>query len=271
MLIDFTSLAAGAKANEAEALSAIARYPVFGPAASGASWKIERWKADFQSFGDLGSFQALGSTAQNIESFRQVLASRTRTETAPAEAAMLDAVWNAWKNRFLRLFEGSPPPITSFGLEDLASAAMKIGPSAELRADLASMTVGEWSLFALEALAGQVSRSRPRWALVAGLRVLRFDGELLMDLATDIGPSPNSPIDSDSQAEAVRMASGAPAGRKGLLVLVASPLEISDAIPSLGPAQLYVPASETSKYDLGLDWLASLDAFEGQADELRPI
>ena len=127
------------------------------------------------------------------------------------------------------------------------------------------MSVGDWSRFALGALKGQEAGTHPRWALVAALRALRFDASVLATLARAPGPLGGGLSDEEG-FKAQRMVSGAPPGRLGLIVQVDNPLDVRDPVLSVGPAQLYIPASNASEYDLGLDWLLELEAFEGQAD-----
>jgi len=234
---------------------------VMPPPPQGQAWLLADWVAGHPPpYPDLSGADSLSGDPAQIQEW--VLDPGRVGPPLPLPPALPDvaALWARWLPRLEAFFAGTGGPATDIGWDELVAAALSVAPSAFLRADLARLTPLEISQMALAALPQEGSLA-PRWALVAALRLLGFGAELL----NRVDPSePNQPAASVGQ----QLVSGAEEHRrKGLLLIYDDSLHPALLEPSRRRPVLLVPRSELARYQLGLQWLQDLDAFDGVLDQ----
>jgi len=253
--------------NLGAAIEALARYPVLRATAGEDAWDAELWGAAHPTFPLLRTTDPLRGAAASLKPFENALNNvSVGTATEQGLQPLLDISRAAWPARLLEYFAGRPPPLEAFTYHDLLAATVGAHPANVFQADFSQMRPRDWAIIALQALPRASEAGGPRWLLVAALRALQFEAGLLTRMVT---ASPVNSLTGREEADlAAQMAAGAPAGRKGLLVIAERDLDAGAAAPSDG--MLYVRPSEFEQHRVGLEWLQDLDGFEGVADELDP-
>ena len=268
-------------------LAALVRYPVL--AAGAGSWSYESWASHHPLFPSLDLQPPVtGAPAPTLEFARKLRAAIPASAldlaaapealalrlTAPDSWPMADratsmaAAWGRWFPRFSAHFAGRPADMDDFEFSDLVEAAGGFGPSAWLYADLSRLTAAQWCEMCLETLPrASDAQPAPRWAVIAALRGLRFEDQLIRALVDAPWPG-GKPVAGPEKEQAAEMARGFRGGRKGVLVILDAPLEEGGAPRRRGGPLLYVARSAFAEFEVGLAWLRDLNAFEGIADEL---
>jgi len=249
-------------ASLAGVLEVLARYPVLGANPGEGPFALGRWKRDHPGFPALETRVPLQGEPDAIRLWTEEYATglaRPARRLAPPDKDL----WAPWTSRFLGYFlddsqEAAANPIS---FAELAAAVLGRSPTAELRAELGAVSRIEWSRLCLAALPSQVNPAPRPIAIVAALNALGFNGDLLRSVATAPGFSSDSPSQEEIEA-AVRIASNARSGdQEGFLVILDEDVGQPALAPSSNRPILYVTNSDLRVYDIGLDWLQSLNVF----------
>jgi len=255
-------LTVAASSSLKSALLVLARYPVLAPPAQGA-WSLKDWN-DRQKDG-FPPLTALDPLSSDPDGIAQWTVSFLAQPAAEWRLSASDDLWSPWKQRFQRYFgDGTLPRDIRFA--ELVAAASGEPPSTFLRIDLPRLSAIDASRLALSALPLPGRTQGPRWALVAALRLLGFGVEALASAAKSDGPPQLQSFAADVNDATVFFTDARP-GPRGLLSLypdgsVPPPADFTPARPVL-----YVSHSDYSRFQVGLDWLAELDVFDGVLDQ----
>lgn len=253
------------------ALQVLERYPVLGP--------LGTQRSPFDVAASLASqgegFPALGGEVltgdpERISAWREAITSEALPLALPTLSRQ--DIWGEWVSRLSTFLSVEPTDVIPAPLRyrQLVAAARGVLPAAALRLNLADVAPFDWSRFVLGTLHSGRQLGDPRWALVAGLAALRFPRRVLEAVAQ--APIGRRQPSSDDRDTAMRFAAkGADDGRAACLV-VYDPSNPEPFDPISDRPLLYVTSSELEEFDVGLDWLQGLDAFEailreGHGDE----
>lgn len=251
-----------------KALDVLARYPVLGVAGQ-AAFDLSAWRAANKTFAQITFTAPLSGDGDAIRAWIEEhfeAAPKPRLKSAASSAPTL---WEPWPARLLAALAdappiNAPPPI---GWGELVAAMRGHAPTAWLALDLGRVSRLEWSRIALAALPARSGYRPPRSVLIAALASLGFPRAFLMQLATAKAPDFSEASAPDDIQAAVEIAKTArERAKSGLLVVL-----LDDAAQSFNAASsramLYVRRSDLETFDVGLNWLQSLNAFAAVLNE----
>lgn len=215
---------------------------------------------------DLTSGKPLSGGSSDIREWAdEFLERRTRRPDGPVELLRDEAArsksWDEWLERTVAHLHD---PTTQFGPPEFATllfAAARQPPGDWFRANLAAMTVGEWSLIALRSLA---EPGVPPWVPLASLRVLGFGNPGLAALRQRLEPKERWPIDVSFEVN--RILRGVEERPPGVFAIAASAGGPTEWLPSLRPL-LAVAAADYDAYLEQIELLAELGLFAKFVDE----
>jgi hypothetical protein len=185
---------------------------------------------------------------------------------------MVNRAWDHWARNLLAHFSGTA---YSLDYEDLLLAAAGRPPATLFQSDLGRFGVRDWTdlcVFATKDTLQAQSDSRSAWAIVAALRALRFDRDLLIRLAEEL-----KPLASESVANFMSsFAEGAQPAAPGALVVIDDPTVVIDSRISNTQPCLAMLRTQLTEHEDALKWLRDRGVYrtvinESQVDAAREV
>jgi pimeloyl-ACP methyl ester carboxylesterase len=184
----------------------------------------------------------------------------------------VNRAWYRWAGNLLAHFSGTA---YSIEYEDLLLAAAGRPPATLFQSDLGRFGVRDWTdlcLFATKDTLQPQSNGWSAWAIIAGVRALQFDKEVLIRLAEEL-----KPMASESGANFMSsFAEGAQAAPPGALVVVDDPAVVIDSRISNTQPCLAVLRPQLTEYEDALKWLWDRGVYqtvfnESEVDAAREV
>jgi hypothetical protein len=199
------------------------------------------------------------------------------------EHEQLDAksatAWQRWgENVLSHLGHGESAPAIDF--DDLVLTVAQRLPAIFFQRNLARLGALDWSRLCLLGAKAATFRDQPSrwqgpvpdlipaWTILAGLRALHFDRELLRSLAAELISSiaADRPADGANSELMREIADGAAAAAPGVLVVVDDTHFVSEGISRRRPS-LIIERHHLLEYEVALRWLHDHRVFAGVASE----
>jgi len=186
------------------------------------------------------------------------------------------SAWSRWAQNTLDYFTGTPLVII---YDDLVLAAAGRPPATLFQRDLGGLGIRDWTNLCLhgarQAADVDPQAARPihlaaAWTIIAGLRALHFNRELLIRLALEFLELES--VAPESAAIMKSLTEGAPQSARGALIVVDDPGFVDASGISARQPCLAVLRSQLAEHSNALTWLRARGVYvivynESQADE----
>jgi hypothetical protein len=244
----------GAPKSIATVLRGVRRYIDMSTTAAGAPLPVEPSGAPL--------FPSYPQDARTIRSWRlEVRKWQEQLQREPPRQVaepMVNRAWDRWARNLLGHFSGTA---YSIDYEDLLLAAAGRPPATLFQSDLGRFGVRDWTdlcLFATKDTLHAQSDSSSAWAIIAALRALQFDKELLSRLAEELKPpTPGSVTNFTSS-----FAEGARQAPPGALVVTDDPAVVIDSRISNTQPCLAVLRTQLTENEDALKWLRDRGVYQ---------
>jgi hypothetical protein len=228
------------------------RYIDMSATATGASLPAELPEAPPFPQNALDGTVPIRSWMQDVRTWQD---GRRQVPPRRVDDPMVTRAWDRWARNLMKYFDGTSPIIE---YEDLLLAVAGQPPATFFQRDVGRLRVQDWTdlcLFATKDTLQAESNSRSAWAIIAALRALKFDRNVLIGLARELASSTSA----DAARLTLSLAEGAGQAPPGLLV-------IEDPTVSLGtPTErpcLLVSETQLTEHDAALKWLSGRGVYE---------